>query len=166
MWKELEGFRYPYRISEEGEIQSKRTGEWKPVHIMVKRTNYSRVPCVSLAIFPAGHKTFTVTSLMEGIWLPVRKEGQVYVHKNGSSMDCSVYNIKVGTSSETGKKGGGANRKVISKIDPAGKVIAMYRSATEAAKKNHMSTKSVVNRCKGRVKTAMEMNGFSFRYER
>ena len=164
-WKELSGYRYPYRISEEGEVQCKRTGEWLPVHVIAKKTNHSYIPAVSLAVLPKGHKNYTVTSLMEGVWLPVREKGQVYIHKNGSLMDCSVYNIRLGTRAETGKKAGGSNRRVIAKVDRSGKVLDMYRSASDAARKNHMSLRSVVNRCKGRVQTAMEMDGFSFRYE-
>lgn len=137
-WKELKGFRYPYRISEEGEIQSKRTGEWKTVHIIARKTAHSVVPHVQMAIFPKGHKKYSLTSLMEGIWLPVRGKGQVYIHKNGSSLDCSVYNIKLGTLSESAKRLKGPARKVVAKIDRMGKVIELYRSCAEAARKNHV----------------------------
>lgn len=167
MWKELKGFRYPYRISEEGEIECKRTGEWKPVHVIPKKTNGNWYkPVVQMAVYPKGYKLISITKLMEGVWLPKREKGQLYIRKNSSSLDCSVYNIHIGDKSDAGKKGGGSNRKAVFKVDKYGNVLEVYRSCTEAAKKNHLDKKSISDRCRGKIKKAMEMDGFSFRYER
>lgn len=164
-WKELSGYRYPYRISEEGEVQCKRTGEWLPVHVVAMQTDGKwRKPAVQMAVYPKGHKLISISKLMEGVWLPVRKKGQVYVRKNSSTLECSVYNTRLGNYSDMGKKGGGSNRKTVFKVDKYGNVLEVYRSCTEAAKKNFMDKKSVSDRCLGKIKSAME-DGFSFRYE-
>ena len=51
------------------------------------------------------------------------------------------------------------------KIDRAGEVVDVYRSAREAAKANYMSYQAVLSRCKGKVKKEYALDGCTYRFE-
>ena len=54
------------------------------------------------------------------------------------------------------------------KIDRRGDVVENYRSAAEAAKKNHIGQSSVTARCRKEMPNEKEydiLGGFTFRYE-
>ena len=76
-------------------------------------------------------------------------------HINGDLTDCRLENLEMES-----KKAG---RKVL-KIDAEGRILAEYRNAAEAGRKNYMSYQTVVNRCTGKTRDHFE-DGFSFRYE-
>lgn len=166
IWKELKGFRYPYRVSEEGEVQVNKKGEWQTLNVHLNRLKNTAVPYVSICVFPKGSRKYSITALMEDVWLPVRKKCQRYIHKNGSGLDCSVYNIQVGTLADLNRKNKDQRRRVVEKIDRFGNVLEVYGSMKEAAQKNHFDKKSIEYRCKGKMKNEFKNYDFSFRYER
>lgn len=166
MWKELEGFRYPYRVSDEGQVQVKKCEKWTTLKVYSNKSKNTAIPYVNICVFPSGCKKMSITSLMEGVWLPVREKGQRYIHKNGSSLDCSVYNIQIGTLADLNRKNKDKRRKAVEKIDRFGNVLDVYGSVMEAAKNNHFDKKSIEYQCKRKMKNEFKNCDFSFRYER
>ena len=55
-------------------------------------------------------------------------------------------------------------RRVV-KVDRDGRILAEYRSAREAARKNYLSTNTVVNRCLGKVKEPYRLDGCDYKYK-
>lgn len=168
MWKPIEGYRYPYRINEEGTVQRKLpTGEWKTMEHTVHRNQAGRgYAAVNLAVFPQGHRAVTLAALMEGRFLPVRKPGERYWHKSGSALDWSAKSIEVVSQAEFARRQGGPGRKIVAKVDRNGDMVEIYRSIQAAARSNFMDAKSVTNRCLGRIKDPFAATGYTFRYAR
>lgn len=58
-----------------------------------------------------------------------------------------------------------SKRKAVFKVDRDGREVEVYRSAREAAKANHMSYQTVLDRCNGKVKNPYALDGFTYRFE-
>ena len=106
-----------------------------------------------------------VKGLMIDAFFGGRKDGEVYMHRNGSFQDCSVFNLVKTTEKDVGKKSGGASRKAVEKVDRDGNVVALYASTVEAAKANYISRKSIWMRCTNRVQDPYLLDGYNYRYE-
>jgi len=51
------------------------------------------------------------------------------------------------------------------KIDKAGNIVALYRSAREAAEKEFISHNSISTRCLNQVKHPYRLTGYNYQYE-
>ena len=149
-------------MNENGEVQKLKDGTWiklKPYmsanRVVVKmQTPEKKKVCVPLVWLVAD-------AFMGG-----RRKGFDIVHKNGSKFDCSVYNLRFATKRESGMISCGNRRKAVEKIDRDGNVVALYRSATEAAKANYIAKNAVGQRCRNELVDPFALTGFSFRYEK
>lgn len=168
MWKALTGFRYPYRISEDAELERQwPDGGWRRLNPYFSvGSDGSRGLYVNMAVFPSGHKRMAITRLMAlAGWIPPKKPGQIYWHKNRCAQDCSARNLELISASEKGKRQNGPGRRAVVKIDRDGNELEVYRSVTEAAKANHVDRGVVTARCLGEVQNPFDLLGVSFRYE-
>lgn len=166
-WKLIEGYRYPYRINRGAVVQRQLpSGEWRPLkpHFISKKRDNMGCAMLSMAVYPKGMKKVSVTTLMEGRWLPKRKPGQIFRHKNGSRLDCSAWNMELTTQSELARRLNGPGRRPVEKIDRDGNVLEVYRSVSEAARANFVCNACVHRRCSGKIADPFALTGFSFRY--
>lgn len=165
-WKNIEGYRYPYRINEYAEIQRilpdgtfKTLKQYK--HLTDK--NYGRM-CVTLSSgLNKGEKVYVV-NLMVKYFLGGKRDGYVVTHRNGMITDCSKKNLAFATRKFIGKRYSGNGRHSVEKVDAFGDVIDLYKSVSEAARKNSVSRKYISQRCGGKIKSPLF--GYTFRYER
>lgn len=163
-WKAIEGYKYPYRISDTAKVQKFYNGKWVDVatsfHKSTRRVEmYLRKVDGKLVIVP-------LTLLMANAFLGGRKPGYKIVHKNGMKTDCEVENLAFATPEEIGKKYGHlARRKPVLKLDKAGKLLAVYPSSREAAKDNFMCESQVKKHCRGILKNPFKFNDFTFVYD-
>lgn len=168
VWKQIDGYRYAYRISEDGEVQRQMTdGTWSTLTPWMSQGGgggAGRYLFVKMAVNPAGHKRVPVVRLMEGRFIRPRRPGEVVSYRDGLAQDCSAWNLYHTTHGAINKKIR-YGRKPVEKIDKYGKPIEIYRSVQEAANKNFLSRSCVYKRCMGRIKDPFELTGFSFRYE-
>lgn len=108
-----------------------------------------------------------VLSLMVDTWMGGKRPGLVPYHKNGDLKDNWV-----GTSdlppgrSWGGRPGRAPAGKPVVKVDPEGEIVAVYSSARAAAKANHMSYQTVLDRCNGKVKKPFALDGHTYQFER
>ena len=101
-------------------------------------------------------KEMKVLSIMVDVWMGGARSGMVPYHANKDLADNSVGNIKFATREELGKlTGADGKRMPVVKMTEDGEVVAVYRSARAAAKENHMSYQTVLDRCHGKVKNRM-----------
>lgn len=108
-----------------------------------------------------------VLSLMVDTWMGGKRPGQVPYHKNGDLKDNWVGNIGFTSRKELGRKTGAASGRVpVAKVTPEGEVVAVYSSARAAAKANHMSYQTVLDRCNGKVKKPFALDGHTYQFER
>ena len=163
-WKEIKGYRWPYRINEEACVQKKLSnGEWytlKPYlgggrsRAMVKMRSLENKPIEVPLVW-----------LMADAFLGGRRPGYAIVHRNEQKLDCSMGNLKFIPVNECGRISCRSRRKAVMKIDRSGNVVAIYASGREAAKKNYISQNSIWARCHGMVKDPFRLDGHDYRYE-
>ena len=106
--------------------------------------------------------------VMAKTWHGNRDESLVPYHKNGIVTDNHADNIGFATKSELGRMTGYKTngRKSVIKISEDGEEVEVYRSAREAAKANHMSYQTVLDRCHNRVKKPYALDGHTYQFEK
>ena len=177
-WREIPGYDGAYEINFEGEVRSwryrgerfaKKPTMLKPYCRRRRNRNRGQTNCryVRLTSPDGKSRDVPVMHLVIEAWLGGRRPGMVPYHINGDLADNSVNNIGWTTSSELGKKyGANAKRIPVAKVTESGEVVAFYRSAREAARENHMSYQTVIDRCNGRVKRPFLLDGYNYVWDR
>lgn len=70
------------------------------------------------------------------------------------------------TSTDLGKAtGGNSRRKPVVKLTPNGEITAAYCSARQAARENHMSYQTVIDRCNKKAKKDIAIDGFIYAWD-
>lgn len=172
VWRDVPGYDGWYQISDEGDVRSWRGGRWgrlkkpRPMTPFIrKQGRRGRARFVKLTDADGRTRDVKVLTLMVDVWLGGTPPGLVPYHKNGDLNDNYVGNIGFTTPDRLGKMTGSqAKRKAVFKIAPGGKVVSMYRSAREAARKNHMSYQTVLDRCNRRIKNPFALDGHDYRF--
>lgn len=161
-WKMVEGFGDRYRVSETGIVQhlSKR-GKWQEVKPFL---NYQ----AKVHMFREdGTRTVRpVARMVAESWMGGIPEGYCVVHRNGLKFDNDVTNLKLVPRGEACRMSCGSKRRSVEKVDKDGNVVALYRSVTEAARKNYMTQSAVSGRCLGYVKNPWKYDDYTYRFER
>ena len=121
MWKEIKGYKWLYRINEDGLVQRFWKEKWidrkphfgeklKRPKICMRRADNSRVEV-------------PLVNLMADAFMGGRKPGMVIIHKDGMRLNCSVWNLRFVTQQESGRIYGASRNKPVLKIAPDGSVI-------------------------------------------
>lgn len=164
MWVDILGYRWPYRINDEGTVEKQLpNGTWAKLSPYLSGRN--RV-CVKMRTAENKKVDMPVVWLMADAFMQGRIPGVCIIHKNGSKFDCSRRNLQYMTYAQCGKLSGTSNRRPVLKIDKSGEVVAIYKSVTEAANKNYLSKTAVWLRCNGKVKNPYDLDGYDYKYER
>lgn len=162
-WKPIDGYFYPYRISDQGDVQKFRDGKWMPCKPYISHgANRARV---KMRIDKDTWKDIPVVWLMADAFFNGHSPEYAIIHRNGAKMDCSKNNLKFIPRKEVGKLSAGASRKAVMKIDRDGNVVEIYSSGREAARKNYISRTAVWNRCMNRVPDPYDLDGYNYQYE-
>ncbi len=176
-WRDIPGYDGAYQISWGGQV---RTWRWRgPSYMRVPKllTQYVRQPrgkdrksnrrYVKLTDPKGNAKEVSVMRLMVEVWLGGYPPGMVAYHKNGNPKDFCAANIGFTTPRKLGQMTGAKSRRIpVAKVDPRGEVVALYPSARKAAKANHMSYQAVLDRCNGKVKNPLALDGHTYRFEK
>lgn len=154
----IEGYKVPYRIGENGVVESCRTGRWVPIaaHAQGHRSAVVRLQGMEKRV------TIPVTRLMANAFMGGVPEGCGVFHKNRAKLDNELENLEFRPLKSCG---GVTSKKPVLKIDRHGNIVEIYRSAKEAAKKNHMSASAMYERCQGKIKNPFRLDGYRYRYE-
>lgn len=154
----IEGLKFPYRIGENGVVESCRNGRWVPVaaHAQGHRSAVVRLQGMEKRV------TIPVTRLMANAFMGGVPKGYGVFHKNRAKLDNELENLELRPLKSCG---GVTSNKPVLKIDRKGNIVEIYRSAKEAAKKNHMSASAMYERCEGKIKDPFRLDGYGYRYE-
>ena len=168
-WVEIPDCRFRYRINEEGQVQRQlENGSWRDIQTSLLRG--SNRATVNLTLANGKRRNVAVAMLMANAFMGGKTPGIWIVHRNGLRTDNRLENLEAITPEECGKRyGSSGRRKPVVKIDRNGEVVETYRSAAEAAKKNHIGRSPVTARCRKEVPHEKEydtLGGFTFRYEK
>lgn len=161
MWKLIEGYKWPYRINEDGEVQKNDGSGWVSLKPYLSGR---RRPCVKMRTVNDGQADVPVTNLMADMFMGGRKPGECVIHKNGAKMDCSLSNLKKVTRQDCGRLSGTCRRKAVAKIAPDGEIVAIYCSVHEASRCNFISMTAVWNRCTNKVSDPFRLDGYNYQY--
>lgn len=167
-WRQVPGFAGQYQVSFLGEVRrvykSGKTRMMTP-YKRQKPKGRSSAFYVKLSDGKWHGKDVAVAHLVAAVWLGGVPEGMVTYHKNGDTKDNRVSNIGFIKRQELGKLTGALSGCMpVAKINKSGEVVALYPSARQAAKKNHMRDQTILDRCHKRVKKEFALDGFSYRF--
>lgn len=175
-WRDIPGYDGAYQISRMGEV---RCWKWRGRRVKSPHflTQYKRKPSgkrrrsnqyfFKLTSPDGKAREAAVLSLMVDVWLGGRPSGMVAYHRNGDIADSCLNNIAFATPRELGAMTGAqATRRPVKKVDTSGAVVDVYSSARAAARANHMSYQTVLDRCNGKVKNPFALDGYDYRFEK
>lgn len=167
-WRDIPGYGGKYQASRIGGVRRvygstlvrdmtpyKKTGKMFRNRLFVKLTVDGKSAEVALL------------KIMADTWLGGCPNGLVAYHKNGIVTDNRVDNIGFATRQELGRMTGhmADKRRTVLKVDRSGQAVAAYRSAREAARNNHMSYQTVMDRCNGKIKNPFSLDGHTYVWE-
>lgn len=161
MWVKIEGYRWPYRIDEEGHLEKCVDNVW--IRLQPYLSGRQRA-CVKMQTKEGKRKDVPLVNLMANAFMGGKKPGECIIHKNGSKLDCYLGNLQKMTLSECGKLSSRNRRRAVAKIDRKGHIVQIYPSAREAAQKNHISQTAVWHRCNNMLKHPFELDGHNYKY--
>ncbi len=174
-WRDIPGYGGAYQVNFEGQI---RTWRWRGEHWLKEPrllTQYVRKPRGKsrrsgrryVKLTDAGGKSREVAAIriMADVWLGGCPPGKVAYHKNGVLTDHHYNNIGFATPQKLGQMTGAkSGRKPVAKVDERGEIVEYYPSARTAAKANHMSYQTVLDRCNGKVKKPYALDGHTYQF--
>lgn len=147
-WVLIPGYRYEYRINENGEIRRKdRQGRWRGVNYNMRPGGF---PSVRLIRTDGRCAFLSVSRLMADAFMGgVAPDEQIH-RKNGVRMDCSLWNLEKlpRRGAQTWQKG---RRKTVFRVNSHGEITDVYPSIREAARDNHVTDYTMSRWCHHRV---------------
>ncbi len=171
-WKNIPGFHGKYQANKDGNIRRvfssgkvrdmtpyKKTGS--------KSEKIARDRLYVKLSFNGVAKEIPILKVMVITWKGKAPAGTVPYHLNFIVTDNRADNIGFIDRKRLGSLTGGRTRKrkAVFKVDKTGNEVEIYRSARQAAKENHMSYQTVLDRCHGKVKKEFALDGYTYRFE-
>lgn len=144
MWKEIQGYKYVYRINEEGKVQQFTRGRW----IDIKRHITPRRAEVRLRGVDGKQKHVGIFRLLDLCFMDgyAHKNGLCIGPRNGMKSDCTLENMLYQKQADIGRKViSRTNRRPIVRYDRMGNTT-LYKSVEEAATKNGLTRASLDRR--------------------
>lgn len=160
IWREITGYRYRYRISDQAQIQKfdPRAG-WTDI---ATKISWNRLHVTLRGLDGKQHKV-AVVNLMDAAFFGgyARRNGLKIAHKNRARADCSAENLYFTTQSEIGQRNGAIGRRKPVIVTRRGESI-IYGSVTEAAEKTGLTRAGINRRLRGEV---LDQKGRVFEYD-
>ncbi len=112
-------------------------------------------------------KKYKIHKLMQIAFNITLEYDEILHFKNGVKTDCRLDNLGVIKKNKLCKLNGlKARSKRVAKLDEVGEIIEVYKSARECARKNYIDSKTVSNRCNGKVKDTYGLDGFKYMWDK
>lgn len=149
VWKDIPGYEGIYQASHAGQIRRVRTtGQG-----VMMQTFKNNIMVIQLTDGKGKRKEQRVAFLVASAWLGPRPRNAVIIHKNRIRTDNCAANLEYIDRRRWGQIiGGDTRRRPVVKKDLTGEIIACYKSARQAARENHYSYQTIIDRCNGRLK--------------
>ena len=159
-WRDIPGYAYPYRISDHGEVQQLRNGQWKPLTVSIaKRAE------VYFRLQNGKQCRKGVFRLLDEYFNGgyARKHGLCVGPKNGVKSECTLDNLAYKTHEEIGRHSiTRSTKKTVIRRDKAGNMV-VYSSIKEAAKESGLTTQSLDRRI---YQGVLDPRGYRWEIER
>lgn len=173
LWRDIPGYDGKYQVSRDGEVRRVIRPGFVRNLCPRKKTNpqavrkHRNVWVVKLAGPEGKSREYKVCKLVAAAFLPCPRPGEVLYHKNFITSDNRVDNLAYIDRKTLGAISGHHtnNRRPVVKINRAGEVVEIYRSARAAGEANYMSYQTVLDRCNNKIKNPYELDGFNYQWE-
>lgn len=149
IWKEIDGYKFRYRISDQAEVQKFNPGKgWVTLNATFQRNRlhvrFRRKDGIQAKV--------AVVNLMDEYFMggKARKNGLKICHKDGCKTDCSIENLYITTQAEIGKRFGPIGPRKAVSVTKNGRTT-ICKSLKEAARMNGMTVSSLARRLSGEV---------------
>jgi len=165
-WRDIPGYDGKYQADREGNIQRVyRSGKTRLLNPYHRKMHGSQRLIVKLTK-DGKSKEEVVAQLVAKTFIGPCPSNHVVYHKNSCQSDNYVNNLEYINRRQLGKLTGAWSRqKAVAKIDSTGEIVDIYASARSAARLNHMSYQTVIDRCNGRCKSAFAPDGYAYAWE-
>lgn len=152
IWKDIKGYGNKYQVSNTGLVRNKITGR-------IRKQNMTAKGKLQVSLSEGAiSDNFLVNKLVATYFVPNEKDYYYVINKDGNKMNVNADNLEwVETNVNAHKI---LSKKVV-KMDLSGKVLEIYNSASEAAKKNFCSHSTLARACKNELKSL----GFLWKYQ-
>lgn len=162
MWKQIEGYLWPYRINEEGHVEKLYNGKWVRLTGCISARNRA---VIKMRTADNKKKEIPVVWLMADAFMGGRIPGTCIIHKDRCKANNAIWNLKRVSKKDCGLASCKNRRRPVKKIDRDGTVVEVYPSVAAAAKKNFISKNAVYSRCVRAVKDPFRLDGHDYRYD-
>lgn len=165
IWKDIKGYEGKYQVSYKGEVRRiYKSGKTRKLTPYIKQNSRE---ILFIGLTKDGiKKEFPVHTLVAKAFLGEPKENEVIYHKNGLIRDNWASNLEYIDRKKLGKMTGAkSRRKPVVKIDSNGEMVDFYPSARQAAKENHMSYQTIIDRCNRKIKSPFAPDGYAYAWE-
>lgn len=143
MWRDIPGYAYPYRISDQGEVQQIRNGKWVSLAVTVTRRAEVHLRLENGKQCRAGVFRLLDEYFNDGY---ASKHGVCVGPKNGVKSECTLDNLAYKTHEEIGRNSFTRSaKKPVIRRDRAGNGV-IYPSIKEAARKSGLTPQSLDRR--------------------
>lgn len=159
-WRDIPGYAYPYRISDQGDVQQLRNGKWMPLAVSITRRAE-----VHLRLENGKQCRKGVFRLLDEYFNDsyARKHGLCVGPKNGVKSECTLDNLAYKTHEEIGRHSMTRSmKKTVIRRDKAGNMV-VYSSIKEAAKESGLTPQSLYRRIYNGV---LDPRGYRWEIER
>lgn len=170
-WRDIPGYGGMYQANIEGNIRrvwpDGKTRILKPCARSQGKEKSSTMWVVNVYCSDGKRHLRTVGRMVAETFLGTPPTDSFVCHKNGMTSDNAVYNLIYIEKREFWCKIGKMShhtRQVI-KIDRAGEIVEVYKSAKIAAEENYISYCNMLWRCSGGPKLGPVGDGFDYAYE-
>lgn len=170
-WKDILEYNGKYQASIDGQIrrvyESGKTRSMTPY----KKSSKTARKILRNRLFihltiDGKSKEIAMLKIMVDTFLGEVPKGKVPYHKDGFVTHNELHNIGFISRKELGKMTGADSKRIpVAKIDRQGEQVAFYSSAREAARQNHMSYQTVLDRCNNKVKKPLELDGHNYQFD-
>lgn len=161
MWVDIPGYKFRYRINDDGIVQKLDGDVW-----VTLAYNVNTRAEVSFRTIDGKRKKIPVVRLMAIAFMGGYKRNMTIIHKNRVKTDNRLNNLKIVTKSEAAAMADSPKRRPVEMLDRDGNVVAVYRSQKAAGDANYVSKSAVSDRCRNRIQDPYHLTGYTFRVER
>lgn len=160
MWKNIDGYKWPYRINEDGVVQKFYRNQWV---VMTATLTNNRV-IVKMRMPDGKRRNIPVVHLMADAFMGGHDSSEWIIHLNHSKFDNRICNLRKVKASDGNKILKNVHRKVVAKIDTDGNIVELYPTAKDAARKNYVAYDTVCRHCYNKVKHPYQRMDFTFQF--
>jgi len=171
-WKDIPSFDGKYQASIDGQVRRIYISGKTRLMTPYKKSSKTARKILRNRLFihltiDGKSKEIAMLKIMVDTFLGEVPKSKVPYHKDGFVIHNELHNIGFICRKELGKMTGAESKRIpVTKIDRKGEQVAFYSSAREAARQNHMSYQTVLDRCNNKVKKPFELDGHNYQFDR